>query len=193
MEPIEGAIFISNHDGKVYVAKQIVHEMVILQLKEGGKPILVGLETLESSFRKDGNPKEDDKLEGKKEGVERRKHARFLVKENATASLHDGFVKIGKVRDVSMGGLSFEYIQAVDEASNRESLERNIFLFAKRFSLGQVPCREIYDLPAHTPDNQPSLKFIITRRCCVEFQLLSESQKMQLEFFLRTYTTQTAP
>jgi len=118
---------------------------------------------------------------------DQRKNPRFLVQGDVIAALRDGFTKIGKVKDISIGGLSFEHIQ--DETSNQESFERNIFLLVNEFCLSKVPCRVVYDIPLHTPDEyQAFLIQFITRRCGVKFGALSEDQRTLLDSFLKTYT-----
>ena len=42
--------------------------------------------------------------------VERRKHARFFSPENAFAALGRNYTKVGKIKNISLGGLAFEYI-----------------------------------------------------------------------------------
>ena len=124
--------------------------------------------------------------------TEQRKNSRFLVQDNIIAALRNGFTRIGKVKDISIGGLSFEHIH--DEISNQESSKRNIFLFANEICLLKVPCRVVYDIPVCTPDEyQAFVIHFITRRCGVKFETLSEDQKTQLDIFLKTYTKGSAP
>jgi hypothetical protein len=125
-------------------------------------------------------------------GVERRRTPRYLVKDDPIASLHNGKVKLGKVRDISMGGLSFDHIEPVNEKrSNQESLERNLYLSTDGFSLSRVPCRIIYDNPVQLIQSSEYMKFPLdskTRRCGVQFQTLSDDQNRQLELCLETQT-----
>ncbi len=41
---------------------------------------------------------------------ERRKYTRFLAEEDGYAALGANFTKVGKLKDISIGGLAFEYI-----------------------------------------------------------------------------------
>src|SRR4030042_2246125 len=125
-------------------------------------------------------------------GTEQRKNIRFLVKNNIIVALRNGSTKIGKVKDISMGGLSFEHIY--DEPLNLEPLKREVFLWVNEFSLSKIACRVVYDIPMGTPPEYKSLHIhFITRRCGVQFETLSEDQSTQLDFFLKTCTTGTAP
>lgn len=125
-------------------------------------------------------------------GTEQRMSNRFLVQDNVIAALKNEFTKIGKVRDISSGGLSFEHIY--DEILNKESLKKDIFLFVNGCCLPRVPCRVVYDIPVDSADGYPTC-FIHykTRRCGVKFEALSDDQKTHLEIFLKTYTKGNAP
>ena len=125
-------------------------------------------------------------------GTEQRKNGRFLVQEDVIVALRNGLTKIGKVKDVSMGGLSFEHIY--DENLNNELFKGSIFLFMNEFCISKVPCRVVYDIPVRTPNEYQAFTLhFITRRCGVQFETLQEDQETQLEFFLKIYTKGTAP
>ena len=125
-------------------------------------------------------------------GIEKRKNIRFLVQDNVIVALRNRFTKIGKVKDISIGGLSFEHIY--DENSNREPSKRDIFLFVNEFCLSKVPCRIVYDIPVCTPNGYEEITIrLTTKRCGVQFETLSEDQTAQLDFFLKTYIKGTAP
>lgn len=124
--------------------------------------------------------------------TEQRKNIRSLVEDKIIVALRNGSTKIGKVKDISIGGLSFEHIY--DEDLNLEPLKREVFLWANAFSLSKIACRVVYDIPMGTPPEYESLPIhFITRRCGVQFETLSEDQRTQLDFFLKTYTKRTAP
>jgi hypothetical protein len=123
--------------------------------------------------------------------TEQRKNIRFLVEDKIIVALRNGSTKIGKVKDRSIGGLSFEHIY--DEHLNLEPLKKEVFLWASAFSLSKIACRVVYDIPIGTPPEYESLPIrFITRRCGVQFGTLSEDQRTQLDFFLKTYTKGTA-
>lgn len=118
---------------------------------------------------------------------EQRKNIRFLAQDNAMVALRGKFTKIGRVQDISMGGLAFEHID--DEKPNSETSRRDILLWVNGFRSSKLPGRIVYDIPIAPPNEyQEFIIHLITKRCGVEFETLSEDQASQLDFFLKTYT-----
>ncbi|MFH1758519.1 MAG: PilZ domain-containing protein [Pseudomonadota bacterium] len=120
-------------------------------------------------------------------GAERRNHIRFLAQDNVIVAFRNGNIKIGKVKDISKGGLSFEHIY--EEDLSEEVSKKEIVLWAEELRISDIPCRAIYDVPIPTPDEIQSFTIHFkTRRCGVQFESLSEEQTAQLDLFLKTYT-----
>lgn len=117
--------------------------------------------------------------------TERRKNTRFLVQDDVIAVLQNGSTKVGQVRDISIGGLSFDHIY--DENLSRGPFRRDIVLLTNEFCISRVPCRVVYDIPVPKPTEYQSL-FIgfTTRRCGIQFDALSDDQLAQLDSFLKT-------
>ena len=183
-----GDIIISKFDGTTFIIEKIVNEMAVLRSKDGKREIITGFSNL-NLFYHEAVPKME-------KGAERRQNPRYLVKGNLIASLRNGKETIGKVKDISMGGLSFEHMEPVDEKrSNRESLERNLYLLDD-FNLSRIPCRIVYDYPVQLIKSTEYLKLPLnskTRRCGVQFQALSDEHQGQLELLLETHTKGTLP
>jgi len=119
--------------------------------------------------------------------AEQRNNIRFLVEDNVVVALRNHSTKIGKVKDISKGGLSFEHTYA--ENSTLEPSKKGILLWTNGFWMSKVPCRVVYDIPLPTPAEYESLTIrLITRRCGIQFEALSEDQMAQLDLFLKTYT-----
>jgi hypothetical protein len=128
--------------------------------------------------------------------IDKRKYNRFLAQKDAFAAL--GFSTVGKVKDISMGGLAFGYIDTYENSdqvsSHRdafEPLQLTILLSKNNFHLPNVPCKIIYDTNAPVLDS--SQKFITSlkhRLCGVKFETLSEDIMSKLEFFLKNHTTE---
>jgi hypothetical protein len=119
-------------------------------------------------------------------GKERRKHPRFFAEDNTLVALKNGFNRIGKVRDIGLGGLSFEHIYK--ETFNQECLQQ-LTLWINDFRLTKIPCRIVYDISLQIPSEYDSLTIqLIPRRCGIEFESLTDHQIAQLDFFLKTYT-----
>jgi len=120
-------------------------------------------------------------------GNEQRKNIRFLAQDNVIVALQSVYTKVGKVKDISMGGLAFEHID--DEKPNSETSRRDILLWVNGFRLSKLPGRIVYDIPLPPPNEyQELIIHLITRRCGIQFEALSEDQASQLDFFLKTYT-----
>ncbi len=126
--------------------------------------------------------------------IDKRKYNRFLAQDDAFAAL--GFRTVGKVKDISMGGLAFEYLdlsESSDQVSSHrdtfEPLPLTIFLSKNDFHLSDVPCKTIYDINA--PGSDSGQEFIASlkhRLCGVKFGTLSEDIMAKLELFLKNHT-----
>ena len=185
----EGDIIISKFDRMPFLIEKIVDEVAVLKSKDGKREILTGLSNLNLFYHQEV-PIMD-------RGAERRTNTRYLVKDDLIASLHNRKGKVGKVKDISMGGLSLEYIEPVyEKRSNQESMESNLHLWREEFSLSRVSCRIIYDTPVQLIQSSEYMKFPLNsknRRCRVQFQTLSDDQNRQLALFLETHTKGILP
>jgi hypothetical protein len=119
--------------------------------------------------------------------MDKRKNERLLVKEEVVVALRNKSSRIGRVKDVSMGGLSFEHIY--DDDLEKEPLQRDISLWVNEFSIAGIPCSVVYEIPISDPPEYDFLTIRFkTRRCGVQFNTLTEDQRARLGFFLLTYT-----
>ena len=119
--------------------------------------------------------------------LEKRKHLRFLPQENVYAALGRTYRKVGKVKDISLGGLAFEYIAGEDADENSSVVD--IFLVGVVFHLYRVPCRRVYVFDVHVPHvNNKYIKLLTTKRCGLQFGSLNEGHMAQLKLFLNTHT-----
>ena len=116
--------------------------------------------------------------------VERRAHKRFLVREGAYALLRNNSSKLGQIKNISKGGLAFSYI-ANGEQMN-ESFKVDIFINKIGFCLKDVPSKIISDF--HIGNRLPFSTFSI-RQAGIQFNELNHSQLLQLDNFMRDYTT----
>jgi len=128
---------------------------------------------------------------GNKIRMDKRKYPRFSVEENVIVALQNGLNRIGKVKDISLGGLSIEHIYEEDliEGDTRKSL----ILWINDVNLPKIPCKIVYNRPLQIPSEYDSLAIrLITKRCGIEFESLTDQQITQLELFLKTYTKSEA-
>jgi len=127
---------------------------------------------------------------GERVETENRKFERYLAQDLAFAVFRPSFTKLGKIKDISKGGLAFEYVTA--EGQMEDSTEIDIFISGTRFHMTRVPAKTMYDSKVvnHRYTFAP---FVERRRCGVQFGELTEEQSAQLEHFIETHTTGLAP
>jgi len=119
--------------------------------------------------------------------ADKRKKERFLVGEEVIVALRNKSSRVGRVKDISMGGLSFEHIY--DEDLEGDSSKRDISLWADNDSMADIPCKVVYDIPINEPPEYDYLSVHFkTRRCGIQFEKLTENQETQLDSFLKTHT-----
>lgn len=108
---------------------------------------------------------------------DRRQHPRYRVDDEVFLAFRPQFDRIGKLKDISQGGVAFEYT-VFQESQPVQTAEIDIFSAAKDFHLPRVLCKIVYDVKL---DSYPSFNNIVTRRCGLQFQDLSEQQAAQLQ------------
>ena len=119
---------------------------------------------------------------------EKRKHIRFLPKDDAYVALGTHFRKVGKLKDISIGGLAFSYIDNTEDCVQDSSIVA-IFISAKGFYLPDLGCRLIYDSSANSNNDTQYFKTLFRiNRCGLRFTALTEYQLDKLEFFMNHYT-----
>jgi len=125
-------------------------------------------------------------------GVERRRHIRFLAQDNAFAALRTAFTKVGRIKNISIGGLAFEYI--TDEESDQGGSEVDVFISGNSFHLPRVPCTVVYDIPARSPfGNGMFFQTFFSKQCGLEFGGLTKDEMEQLNLFLEKHTLGLVP
>ena len=114
--------------------------------------------------------------------TERRKFRRLLPRDLTFAVFRPHFSNLGKVKDISIGGLALEYV--LKETQNAGSSEIDIFLTDDFFYLRRIPSKIIYD--REIDEEYRSVK---KKRCGLQFGDLTPTKKSQIEYFLQNYTT----
>jgi hypothetical protein len=123
------------------------------------------------------------------EPVERRKHKRFQVPTGSIVSFGPHSTVLGKIIDMSMGGLAFRYIAE----GSANGLHLDIFLKEHNFYMGKVQFKIIGDFEI---DNKVLYKISdgvvprrrTIRRGSVQFGDLTRQQEAELGHFLQNYT-----
>lgn len=116
-----------------------------------------------------------------------RRYSRFLAQDNAFAALSKNYDRVGKIIDISLGGLSFEYLYNDQHVLDRFS-RINIFLTNNGFHLPDLTCKVIFDHPKRTTIQNASCT-IQKNTCAVQFISLSRFQIDRLDFFIKNHTT----
>ena len=120
---------------------------------------------------------------GRKRTVERRKNKRYKAVEGAYAAISPNSHKLGQVIDISMGGLSFKYIDtSSDETDIESAAEETIFLSSMGYYVGDLPFKTIAD---YEVTNAPSFSSMKVRKRHVQFTDLSFKQLFDLDYYLR--------
>ena len=125
--------------------------------------------------------------------AERRKYNRFMARPDTYAAMGPHFSKVGKVKQISMDGLAFEYIRKTGKP-DRIASNVTVFLCQNHFFLPDLPCRLISDLSNCTLERNPIADSIYsTNQCAVQFKTFTEDQKLILEYFIEHHTRGLAP
>ncbi|MDY6989855.1 MAG: PilZ domain-containing protein [Thermodesulfobacteriota bacterium] len=118
---------------------------------------------------------------------ERRKHPRFRAREQTFAALHNDCTRVGRLKNISQGGLAFEYTPVDDATCDGFCVD--IFAAHRKFHLSSVPCRTVYDIPLPRRETDGTFfPTFLSRQCGLQFGELTETEAELLRFFLKTYS-----
>ena len=118
---------------------------------------------------------------------ERRKQTRYMARNNTFIGFGSNSMKIGKILDISRGGIAFQNTQP--RTKFFEFAELSLIVDDESLNIQQVPFKfpskmvSVSDMPSKNPFN-----FIKVRRYAVEFQNLSELQLFWLDYFIKKHT-----
>ena len=112
---------------------------------------------------------------------EHRKFKRFQAPKGLYAQVGPQNANVGRVDDLSIGGLAFTYVGSGD-APNGSYLDLS---FANSFYLGQLRFETISDY--ETVEKAPPFSSRNMRRCGVKLKKLTRHQKAKLERFIQNH------
>jgi len=115
--------------------------------------------------------------------IERRKHERFKVKKDIVAVSISDEKKLGKIKDISKGGLTLVFKESDEQA--KELMKVDILSIADDFYLRNLPVKTVLGAQAaanRSWDDWPQW------RLGLQFEKLTYYQKLLLNFFLQKYT-----
>jgi hypothetical protein len=123
-------------------------------------------------------------MAGRKRTIERRKNRRYKAVEGAYAAVSPNSHKLGQIIDLSMGGLSFKYIDTSTEDTNNKGIhsDETIFLSSMGYYVGDLPFKTISD---YEVTNAPSFSSMKVRKRHVQFTDLSFKQLFDLDYYLK--------
>ncbi|MFH0725892.1 MAG: PilZ domain-containing protein [Pseudomonadota bacterium] len=117
-----------------------------------------------------------------------RKTIRFKPVKNAFASLGSKLNQVGKLVDISLGGLSFEFIS--DETPPEGKLHVDIFTLDESYSLSGLPCKIAYQsvstLPGAKDGDTENFRI---RRCGLTFNSLQIEHWCKVAYFIENNTS----
>ena len=113
---------------------------------------------------------------------EHRKHKRFQAPKGVFVGVGPDFVKVGRLRDVSIRGLAFRYF---GNGSALNGSYVDVFMEEGDFYLGRLPIKTVSDIEVVKKTSSDSKTL---RRCCVKFKKLTPHQKAKLQEFIDTHT-----
>ncbi len=120
---------------------------------------------------------------GRKRTVERRRNKRYKAVEGAYAAISPNSHKLGQIIDISMGGLSFKYIDtSKDDKETDSTPEDSVFLSSMGYYVGDLPFKTVSD---YEITNAPSFSSMKVRKRHVQFTDLSFKQLFDLDYYLR--------
>jgi len=119
--------------------------------------------------------------------VERRIHKRYPVEDGAYAALKGEVNKLGQIMDISVGGLSFRYIDIGDRP--KDTFEIDIYVESNNgFSLEGLATRSMSDREIL---KKVPFSSIVMRRHSVRFEHLSKNHLAQLQYFINHHVRDT--
>ena len=119
---------------------------------------------------------------GKKRTVERRKDERLQTGKNTYAVLRARGSKLGRVIDISKGGLAFRYVSVGERLKG--PLELDLLSHQYDYRIDKIPIKIITDLEVA---NKKAFKSTTLKRVGVQFGKLTREQKSKIEHFIRDH------
>ena len=120
------------------------------------------------------------------ETLDRRKHKRFQVIGDAFVIIRTSDFVIGRIVDINMVGLNFEYLLGQGQSIEPAELE---ILVAQptqpSFHMKNIPCRAIWDLTTW----ESALAWWERKRCGAQFGKMTQAQEARLIYLIENYTT----
>ena len=120
------------------------------------------------------------------QSTERRNFQRYKVAYGAYAVAGPEVAKLGQIKNISMGGLAFNYL--ADESRSQHCHEMDIIIRQDSMRIKNLPVKTISDFELAQENVFSTVKL---RQLGVQFGELTPDQTTQLEHLLKTHTSWT--
>jgi len=114
---------------------------------------------------------------------ERRQQKRFKAREGAFAALVDQESRLGQIKDISLQGLSFRYIDNHEKL--KKASELKIIIGNQGLYLDKLPFKIIFDFEI---ESEFSFSRVNMRQVGLKFGDLTPVQRNRLDHFLKNHT-----
>ena len=104
----------------------------------------------------------------------------LLLIDNMISMYNQDFSKLGKIQDISMGGLTVRYFEK--EAWDCKTIKVDLVVSDVDFSLDRIPIEIAYDVEQYT---LTPYRILFERQCGLKFGTLTEQQFAQLSNYLQ--------
>lgn len=111
--------------------------------------------------------------------AELRKHKRYHGNEKLFASLGTHFERVGRVENISLGGVAIIYIGHPKEMESDTSI--GLFLGKSGFQVKGIDCRLVYEKVMKWEFYNADPSEYTIRRCGIQFKALTHEQETQLK------------
>ena len=115
--------------------------------------------------------------------TDRRRKKRYKVREGAYAALINGSNRLGQIKDISLVGLSFRYIDSNERIQQKSELK--IILTGSGLFMAGLPYEPVSDFEVDDDYTFNSLKM---RQMHLAFGDLTPKQLSRLDYFILNYT-----
>jgi hypothetical protein len=114
---------------------------------------------------------------------ERRQQKRFKAREGVFAALVDQESRLGQIKDISLHGLSFRYIDNLEKLKNARELK--IVIGNQGLYLDKMPFKIIFDFEI---ESEFRFSRVNMRQIGLEFGDLTSIQRNRLDRFIKNHT-----
>ena len=118
--------------------------------------------------------------------TEKRRYVRYTTTPLVYAALGSSYSRVGRVVDISVGGLGFEYIAEADLPNDLTKID--VFVTTNGIHIPAIACRKVYEfvIDGGFEQYRPT-EDIFVKRCGVEFLRLEREQLFQLKNIIDLY------